>query len=291
MLRTDHQVTLRCGNQVIALDRPCVMGIINATPDSFYKAGRTDGILDRTVEMAGRMLEEGATILDLGGMSTRPGAEPISPGEETDRLLPAIEIVHKHFPQAILSADTYRSIVAKAAIHAGAGMINDISGSLLDTDMVRVIAEFQPAYVIMHMQGTPKNMQQHTDYHDLVPDVLKYFVERLRFLQDQGIFDIVLDPGFGFAKTPEQNYELIRRLRQFRLVGRPLLVGVSRKSTLSITIGRPAEDTLEATTALHMAALLNGASILRVHDVRAARDTIAVFEQLMGVETLKNKRL
>ncbi|HQW03160.1 MAG TPA: dihydropteroate synthase [Saprospiraceae bacterium] len=258
------------------------MGIINATPDSFYEPGRTNNSVERALEMTSRMIDEGAAFLDIGGMSTRPGATEIPLNEELERVIPVIEAIHAGFPGAVISVDTYRATVAEEAIRVGATMVNDISGGQWDDDLLGVVAKHQVAYVAMHIKGTPENMQQHTDYHDVVSDVLKYFVSKISILERAGIEDVLLDPGFGFAKTMEQNYRLIDRLGTFRLLGKPLLIGLSRKSTISKTIGRSAEETLEATTALHMIALQNGASILRVHDVRPAMDAIAVYNQLVA---------
>ena len=280
MLRKGRRNSIRCGNQLIDLTTPVVMGIINVTPDSFYHNSRVDGSIDLAVEMAGQMLAEGAAILDIGGMSTRPGAEEIPLDKELSRVLPVIRAIHEAFPDAILSIDTYRAEVARQCIHAGASMVNDISGGELDHELLEVVAGENTAYVLMHMKGTPATMNQLTEYQYLVHDVLKYFVTKLRQLKTSGINEVVIDPGFGFAKTMEQNYQLIDRLNVFQILELPIMVGISRKSTLAKTIGRPVEETLEATTALHMVALQNGASILRVHDVRAAMDSIAVYNKL-----------
>lgn len=290
MLRGESQNTLRCGNQLIELTNPLIMGIVNATPDSFYASSRVDGPIENALSLASRMRSEGATILDIGGMSTRPGAKEISANEEISRVVPVIEAIHATFPDAIISVDTCKAIVAEESIKAGATMVNDVSGGQMDDQMFKVIADRQVAYVMMHLRGTPETMQQYTDYKDVISDLIKYFVKRLKIAGQAGVSEIILDPGFGFAKTMEQNYELIGRLDSFRLLNRPLLVGVSRKSTLSKTIGRPAEEALEATTALHMVALQNGASILRVHDVLPARDTIAVFNKIRSVDHYSNKR-
>jgi len=291
MLRKETRNTLRCGNQVIDLKIPLVMGVVNATPDSFYKASRAGYSVEKALAMASDMLHDGATILDIGGMSSRPGAEEVPVEEELNRILPLIEAIAATFPQAIISVDTYRAKVAAEAIRAGATMVNDISGGQLDPEMKRVVADTQVAYVLMHMRGTPENMHHYTDYQFIMVDLIKYFVKQMAVYHRSGIHELVLDPGFGFAKTMEQNFTLIDQLGIFRFLDKPLLVGVSRKSSLSKTIGRPVEETLEATTALHMAALQNGASILRVHDVRPAMDTIAVFSQLESVRILNNKRL
>lgn len=291
MLRHKEPSTLRCGNQLIDLSTPIVMGILNATPDSFYAGSRLSGSIDDIVERAGQMIKEGAAILDIGGMSSRPGAKAISENEELKRVLPIVKAIKFHFPETVISIDTYRSSVAQECMQAGATMINDISGGQLDPDMINVVASANVAYVMMHMRGSPENMQHNTDYQALMPELIKYFIERIKLLKNAGVEEIVIDPGFGFSKTPEQNYELIDRLSLFSFLELPILIGVSRKSTLSMTIGRAVDETLEATTALHMVALQQGASILRVHDVQAANDTIAVFNQLASVNTLKIKRL
>lgn len=291
MLRSQYPATLRCGNQVIELQSPLVMGIVNATPDSFYAPSRSAESIDVALQMASKMLSEGARILDIGGMSSRPGAREISEADELQRVLPVVEAIHSAFPEAILSIDTFRSEVAKACLQAGATIINDISGGLRDPALLQVVAERQATYILMHMRGDSNSMTHLTQYEEVVSDILKYFIQQIQQCHKAGIEEIILDPGFGFAKTPAQNYTLINQLKVFALLNRPLMVGVSRKSTLSKTINRPAEDTLEATTALHMAALQNGASILRVHDVQPAMDTIAVFNQLTQAKDLNNKRL
>lgn len=280
MLRKDRPNSIRCGNQLIDITSPVVMGILNVTPDSFYLHSRVDGSIDLALEMAAQMLAEGATILDIGGMSTRPGAEEIPLDQELKRVLPVIQAIHAAFPEAILSIDTYRAEVALQCIHAGASIVNDISAGELDQELLSVVAKMKTAYVLMHMRGTPSTMKQMTEYQYIVHDLLKYFVNKISALRVLGIDEVVIDPGFGFAKTMEQNYQLIERLSMFGILERPVMVGISRKSTLAKTIGRTVEETLEATTALHMVALQQGASILRVHDVRAAMDTIAVYNKL-----------
>jgi len=280
MLRDLVPSTLRCGKQILDLSRPVVMGILNATPDSFHAGSRLPVGSQAIVDRAGAMLRDGAAILDIGGMSSRPGAIAITEQEESDRVMPVVEALVAAFPEAILSVDTYRARIAREALSKGVGMVNDISGAAWDPDMLRAVSEGRGAYVLMHVQGTMETMHKMTEYEDLVGDVLKYFVSKLRTLKAAGLEEIVLDPGFGFSKSPRQNFQLIDRLTTFRLLGRPLLVGISRKSTLSRTIGRPTEETLAATTALHMMALHNGANILRVHDVREAMDAMAVFRAL-----------
>ena len=280
MLRGSSPVALRCGARLLDLSTPLVMGIMNVTPDSFYPDSRVEREENFISDFAGKMIEEGASILDIGGMSTRPGAEAIEVNEELDRVLPAIEIVKKHYPHMIISLDTYQSQVARQGLKAGADIINDISGGNLDKGMITTVAEAKAPFVLMHMRGNPATMQSLTGYENVVKEVAKYFVEILRVLKKAGITEVILDPGFGFSKTMQQNYELIRHLHVFNMLGCPMMIGLSRKSTLSKTIGRPVEDTLEATSALHLAALQGGAKILRVHDVRAAKDVIAVYQQL-----------
>ncbi|HUR31419.1 MAG TPA: dihydropteroate synthase [Saprospiraceae bacterium] len=280
MLISQTLTPLRCGNHLLNLSFPMVAGIINVTPDSFFEPSRTLKNDQKAIDLASKMVEEGAQILDIGGMSSRPGAKEISISEEEDRVLPVIENLASLFPSIVISVDTYRSEVAKQAIKAGATMVNDISGGSLDEGMFDVIASHHVAYVLMHMRGNPSNMQNLTDYQDVISDLLKYFVNKLQELHHSGIRDIIIDPGFGFSKTMEQNYQVIDQLEIFRLLGYPIMVGLSRKSTLSKTVGQPVEETLNATTALHMAALINGASLLRVHDVKPAIETIAVYKKL-----------
>jgi len=280
MLRGSTPVAIRCGNKLLDLSSPVVMGIMNITPDSFYPHSRVESGLNNIADFAGRMVEEGASILDIGGMSTRPGAEAIDVEAELDRVLPAIEVVKKNYPQMIISLDTYRSRVAVAGIKLGVDIINDISGGELDEAMISTVADAKVPYVLMHMRGNPVTMQSRTAYENVVKEVAKYFVEKIRVLTKAGVDEVILDPGFGFSKTMQQNYELIRHLHVFHMLGKPMMIGLSRKSTLSKTIGRSVEDTLEATSALHLAALQGGAKILRVHDVRAAKDVIAVYQQL-----------
>ncbi len=278
MKHSPHSV--RCGQVLLDLTTPVVMSILNITPDSFYSPSRTGVSGSELTDIAGQMLEDGARILDVGGMSSRPGAVEIEVGEEVDRVIPAIEKIHSSFPEAIISVDTYRSEVADLAINAGATMVNDISGGSLDPGMIDVLASSKAAFVMMHMRGTPTDMLLHTGYDDLIRDLVSYFVNKLRIFHQRGIRDIIIDPGFGFSKTVDQNFMLIRHLEIFNFLDCPILIGLSRKSSLSRVIQRPVEETLFATTGLHMAALERGASILRVHDVKPAMDAIAIFNKL-----------
>ena len=280
MEKFSHSLT--CGNQLLDLSSPVVMSILNITIDSFYPSSRVKNSGVDIIDIAGQMLENGAKILDVGGMSSRPGAHELDLDEEINRLIPAIRSLIHSFPDAIISVDTYRSEVAARALDEGATMINDISGGSLDRGMIDLIASRNVPYVLMHMRGMPSDMQSLTDYHDLIGELVKYFVNKLRIFRQRGIRDIIIDPGFGFSKTKEQNFELIRHLEVFQFLECPVMIGLSRKSSLSQVTGRPVEETLDATTALHMAALERGASILRVHDVKPAMDAIAIFTELQG---------
>lgn len=271
--------TLNCQGRLLVLDQPIVMGILNATPDSFYQGSRVLA-LDALLAQAGHMLEEGATILDVGGASSRPGAAEVSEAEELGRVLPAIRALRQAYPEALLSVDTYRAAVAAAALEAGAHVINDISGGRLDGDLLRVVAEAQVPYILMHMKGRPQTMQGEAHYSALLTELLDYFVERLHHLQEQGIGDIILDVGFGFGKTREHNYELLANLREFEVLGYPMLAGISRKSMIWKTLNIRPEEALNGTTALHMVALQQGALILRAHDVKPAMETIQLYQRL-----------
>ncbi len=271
--------TIRCGSRLLDLRKPVVMGILNLTPDSFFDGGRFNS-QDMALQQAERMLEQGATLLDLGGMSSRPGAEIIPAEEELRRLLPSLKAIRKAFPDAFISVDTIRAEVADAATGEGADLINDISAGMLDEAMFATIARLQVPYVIMHMRGTPKTMRQQTDYEDVLVEVLDFLIGRAGKLRDLGVGDIILDPGFGFGKTVEQNYRLLSHLHAFRLTDFPVLAGLSRKSMIGKVIGTTPAESLNGTTALHMVALQQGASILRVHDVREAVQVVRLWEAL-----------
>lgn len=265
--------TLNCCGELIDLSQPKVMGIINVTPDSFY-AGSRQIDLRSILKQAEKMLAEGATFLDVGGYSSRPGAEDISMEEESQRVLPAIQAVIKEFPRAFVSVDTFRSSIAQQAVDVGACMVNDISGGELDNQMFSTIAELQVPYVLMHMRGTPQTMTQHTDYEDLIKDIMDYFHPKVYQLRLMGVKDCIVDVGFGFSKTVEQNFTLLNALDYFKMLEKPLLVGLSRKSMIWRTLKTDAEHALNGTTTLHTIALIKGASILRVHDVKEAVETI-----------------
>ncbi len=253
------------------------MGIINLTPDSFFAGSRKQGI-DAALQQAEKMLTEGADFLDLGAYSSRPGADDISMQEETDRLLPVVEAMASGFPEAILSIDTFRSPVAEAAIRAGAHIINDISGGQLDADMFATVARLQVPYILMHMRGNPQNMQQLTNYEDIFGEVYDYFANRYYQLKQLGVHDVVIDPGFGFAKTPEQGYALMNRLQDFDMLGLPVLAGISRKKMIYGQLSITAAEALNGTTALNTIALTKGANILRVHDVKEAVEAVKIWE-------------
>ena len=266
-------MTINCKGQLIDLSLPKVMGILNVTPDSFYDGGlyKDNSKILKQVE---KMIYEGATFIDVGAYSSRPNAEHVSEEDELKRILPIVHLVLKEFPKTLMSIDTFRSNVAKQCIEAGACMINDISAGKLDDNMLQIIANLQVPYIMMHMRGTPNTMQQKTHYDNLVKDLLFYFSERIAAARAAGIIDIIIDPGFGFAKTLEQNYELLNKLELFKMAEQPLLVGVSRKSMIYKTLETSANEALNGTSILNTVALQKGASILRVHDVKEAMECI-----------------
>ena len=265
--------TLNCNGRLLVVDNPLVMGIINATPDSFYKESRFQG-KDKILEQAERMLHDGADILDIGGQSTRPGSEKVSEDEELKRVIDGITAVQKKFPQAFISIDTYYAKVARRAVDAGACIINDISGGSMDENMVSTVASLNVPYVLMHMKGTPDTMQQDTKYKNVTLDVLDFLIGKKNELHKTGIHDVIIDPGFGFGKTITQNFELLRNLGVYKMLQCPIILGISRKSTIYKTLGITADDALNGSTVLHTIGLLNGADILRVHDVKEAKELI-----------------
>ena len=261
---------INAGGKLIDLSVPRVMGILNITPDSFYAGSRYNSEKE-ILNAATRMLEEGADILDVGGYSSRPGAKDISVEEESTRVLKAIKLINKEFPDAIISVDTFRSDIAReAVVECGALIINDISGGEADIKMFDTVGKLNVPYILMHMKGDPRTMQNKPVYEDIVADILKWFGERIYMLNSAGLKDIIIDPGFGFGKTIDNNFELLRRLGDFSIAGLPLLVGISRKSTIWKTLNISSEEALNGTTVLNAIALTNGADILRVHDVKEA---------------------
>ena len=275
-----EQTTLRLSGKLLTLERPIVMGIVNVTPDSFFAGSRIDG--ERALRTRlDQLVREGAAIADLGAYSSRPGADEVSPEEEMKRLRPALQLLRDEYPTLPVSVDTFRSEVAQMAVEEyGAAIINDISGGGLDPEMYRTVSRLQVPYILMHMKGDPQTMQSLTDYQDITLEVLDYFIKRIGQLLDLGLHDIILDPGFGFSKTTEQNYELLAHLDTLtQTLRQPLLVGLSRKSMIYRPLGCTPEEALGGTTFLHALALERGAKILRVHDVRPAAEAITLYEQ------------
>jgi len=268
--------TLNCKGRLLVIDKPLVMGIINATPDSFFGGSRFNGV-DEVVTEAEKMLSDGADIIDIGGQSTRPGSELIPADEEIKRVIPAIQAVLDKFPGAIISIDTFYSKVAVAAIGAGAAIINDISAGSMDDEMIGTVAELKAPYVLMHMKGTPQTMQQNLTYENVTREVLDFFIAKTHQLKNAGIIDIIIDPGFGFAKTIDHNFELLKDLSVFKMLDKPIMLGISRKSTVYKTLGISADEALNGTSVLNTIGLMNGASILRVHDVKEAKEAVKLF--------------
>lgn len=272
-------MTINCKGTLVDLSTPKVMGILNITPDSFYDGGafKTDKDI---LTQAEKMLAEGAAFLDMGGYSSRPGAVDISIDEEISRVIPAIELVLKHFPETLISIDTFRSTVAQKAVENGAAIINDISAGKLDENMMPTVAQLQVPYIMMHMRGTPQTMKTLTDYKNVLTEVLSYFSERIATARALGINDLIADPGFGFAKTIDQNFELLSQLELFKNLDIPLLAGLSRKSMIYKTLNTTPQQALNGTTALNTIALMKGAIILRVHDVKEAVECVALVKKL-----------
>lgn len=269
--------TLQCNGHLLDLSQPVIMGILNTTPDSFYDGGRyTD--TEIAFRRAEQMIREGATIIDVGGASSRSGSAIVEEKDEIGRVVPVIEAIARAYPKQIISVDTWRSGVAKAAVEAGAAIVNDISAGDMDTNLINTVAELGVPYVLMHIKGTPQTMQTAPEYDDITTEVLDFFIEKVRHLRQKGVKDIVIDPGFGFGKTIAHNYTLLKTMDQLKQVLQlPLLAGISRKSMIYKLLNCAPEDTLPATSALHLLALQKGAQILRVHDVAAARDVITLY--------------
>lgn len=280
--------TLKCGDIELYIDKPLVMGILNLTPDSFFDGGRYTN-RDAWISQAEKMIEEGASIIDLGAVSTRPGAKNVTEEEEISRLMPALEILKSRYPKTVFSIDTYRAKVAELTAKAGAGIINDISGGSMNAGLIQAVAETGLPYILMHMQGTPSDMQTNPIYDDVTLDVCEFFAQKLISLSQAGIQQVVLDPGFGFGKSIDHNYKMLRDLAIFKQAGYPVLVGISRKSMIYKLLEITPEEALSATSALHMIALLNGADILRVHDVKEAVHVIKLSEMCHQNEKEKGK--
>ncbi|WP_186754738.1 dihydropteroate synthase [Echinicola salinicaeni] len=274
------KITLQIKGKLLFLEDPCVMGILNITPDSFYAKSRISQNESQALERAEKMIQEGAEILDIGGYSSRPGAVNIHTEEEIQRVVPYVNAIKQRFPDTLLSIDTFRHEVAKAATEVGADIINDISGGELDPKMIPTVGKLKIPYICMHMRGNPETMQAKTEYNNIEKEVLLFFIEKISQCQEAGIHDIIIDPGFGFAKTIEQNYRILKNLSYFKSIKSPILAGVSRKSMIYKTLDITPEEALNGTTALNMAALINGAKILRVHDVKEAKETIRLYKNI-----------
>ena len=271
--RIPFKFSLNLQGRLCYFDQPLIMGIVNSTPDSFYAGSRVSGV-EEAVRQSARFLEEGAHLLDVGGVSTRPGSESVSEEEELRRVIPVVAAIHQRFPEAILSVDTFRSAVAKQAVEAGASIINDISGGRWDEQMLTTIANCKVPYVLMHSSRTPETLHEKPANRDILTTVYDYLAERIAACKEAGITDIIIDPGIGFGKTMEENFLLLQQLSVFTSLPYPLLLAVSRKSLIYKTLGVTADQALNGTTVLHTGGLLRGAAILRVHDVAAAREAI-----------------
>lgn len=267
--------TLNCKGRLVVGDKPLVMGVINITPDSFYEGSRFTGEKEILLQVE-KMLQEGADILDIGGQSTRPGSEVITEKEEIKRVIPAVKAIHQHFPGAIISVDTWQSSVAQAAIEAGASMINDISAGHVDPKMLKMVAALGIPFICMHMKGIPSTMQQQPTYENVTREVLDFLIQKIAACRKEGISDIIIDPGFGFGKTIKHNFKLLQDFSVFRMLGLPLMLGVSRKSTIYKTLKTGAESALNGTTVLNTIGLMKGADILRVHDVKEAKEAVTL---------------
>ena len=270
---------LDCNGRIINLEKPVVMGILNITPDSFFDGGKyltANAIIQR----AGKILDEGGSIIDLGAVSTRPGAKQISESEELNRLLPALNAILKAYPDAIISVDTYRAGIAQKVVDSGASIINDISGGSMDTQMFSTIAKLKVPYILMHMKGTPQDMQINPEYLDVVNEIKKILWDKVNKLHDLDFKNIIIDPGFGFGKSVEHNYEILNRLAEFKEFGYPVLAGMSRKSMINKVLKINPAEALNGTTVVNTMAICNGADILRVHDVKEAVETIKITEML-----------
>ena len=270
---------INCKGQLIDLTTPKVMGILNVTPNSFYDGGMYKSSSEMLTKV-GKMLSDGATFIDVGAYSSKPSAEYVSEEEELQRIIPIINLILEYYPEALLSVDTFRSEVAKVCIENGAAIINDISAGNLDDNMLETIAKFNVPYIMMHMRGTPETMQKMTSYEDIVKEILFYFSEKVANARSYGINDLIIDPGFGFAKTLDQNYEVLQKMELFEILELPLLAGFSRKSMIYKTLQSSAEDALNGTTVLNTVALTKGAKILRVHDVKEAMECITLFNKI-----------
>lgn len=274
------KTTLNCKGRLLDLSAPIVMGILNVTPDSFYDGGRY-GDMPTILNRAEKMIDEGATIIDIGGMSSRPGAKEVPVSEELKRSIPTIKAVRKRFPEAFISIDTVWAEVARQAVDAGADMVNDISSGTMDETLIPTVGQLGVPYILMHMQGKPQTMQNNPKYDNVITDILDFFIHKTSELRENGIQDIIIDPGFGFGKTVEHNYTILRNMSDFQILDLPVLVGLSRKSMIYKVLETTSDEALNGTTALHMISLQNGTKILRVHDVREAVEVVDLHNAIM----------
>ncbi len=270
--------TLNCKGKLLLIDQPIVMGIINTTPDSFY-AGSRANLVDDILLRAGKMIADGATILDIGGQSTRPGSERVPLDEELKRVIPAIEGIHKRFPDQLVSIDSFYGKVVKEAVDSGASIVNDISAGSIDAELLPTVAALKTPYILTHMHGNPQTMQQNPSYENVTLEVFDFLNFKIASLIKLGVHDIIVDPGFGFGKTASHNFQILRELSFFQQLNRPVMAGLSRKATIYKTLEIAAEEALNGTTVMHTIALLNGANILRVHDVKEAVQAIKLFAE------------
>lgn len=273
-------MTINCNGKLIDLSQPKVMGIINITPNSFYDGGKYANEKEVLIQ-AEKMLNDGATFLDIGGYSSKPNAEFVCETDEINRVIPIIAAIKKEFSESIISIDTFRSAVAKESVENGAAIINDISAGSLDENMMQTVANFNVPYIMMHLKGNPNTMQSLTNYENIVKEMIYYFSEKVAFARSLGINDLIIDPGFGFAKTLEQNYEVLNKLELFKMLELPLLVGISRKSMIYKLLQTDAQNSLNGTTSLNTISLMKGAKILRVHDVKEAMECVTIYNQLI----------
>jgi dihydropteroate synthase len=270
--------SINCKGRLLRLEEPVIMGIMNVTPDSFFAGSRVNN--GAALARAEEMLLQGATFIDIGGQSTRPGSERVSEEDELKRVLPVVETIAKNFPLALISIDSFYSKVAKYAVEAGASLVNDVSAGSIDEKMIETVAALRVPYVLMHMKGNPQIMQQSAVYEDVVVEVFDSLNKNIRKCEEAGIRDIIVDPGFGFGKTIEHNFTMLSRLKEFKALEKPLMVGLSRKSTIYKTLGVPVEESLNGSSVLHTIALMNGAELLRVHDVKEARQAVILYQSV-----------
>jgi dihydropteroate synthase len=270
-------LTLNCKGKILSLERPLIMGILNATPDSFFE-GHLNDSNDSIIKRVGHMIADGADIIDIGGQSTKPGSERVELEEEKKRVIPVIDLIHQHYPECIISVDTYYSKVAELAVHVGASIVNDISAGNFDKDMIEIVGKLKVPYICMHMQGTPETMQNNPQYQNITKEVIDFFSEKIQECKKANIQDIIIDPGFGFGKTIEHNFKLLREMEALKILKLPILAGLSRKGMIYKSLNTSANEALNGTSILNTLALNNGASILRVHDVKEAREAVALFQ-------------